>query len=166
MFDTFGGMTKPTELDCMCDNYSGSESMKQTFYGKGRLMEYWNANIIDNKTNKWCYTSLTVVQDKLKSTGYDTQYLHYICGDVLETLKVDINVPKQIALLRLDTDWYESTKIELEVLFNNVTKGGIVIFDDYYLWKGQQKAVDDYFKQNNLLYDIKQINEQTAYIIK
>tara|TARA_Y100000996_G_scaffold371113_1_gene319164 strand:+ start:4771 stop:5412 length:642 start_codon:yes stop_codon:yes gene_type:complete len=166
MFDTFAGLTKPTEHDYMCDNYNGSINMKQQFSGKGKLLEIWEKNIIDDKTNNWCYTPLNVVQNKLNSTGYDSNYLHYICGDILETLKDDKNIPKQIALLRLDTDWYESTKIELEVLFNKVIPRGLVVFDDYFLWNGQRKAVDDYLKQNNLQYTINKIDEQRAYIIK
>ena len=166
MFDTFAGLTKPTEYDFMCDNYNGPEYMKQQFSGKGKLLEHWEKNIIDNKTNNWCYTPLNIVQNKLNSTGYDPNYLHYICGDVLETLKDGKNIPDKISILRLDTDWYESTKIELEVLFNNVTPGGLVIFDDYFLWDGQRKAVDEYFDKNNLQYTINKIDEQTAYIIK
>ena len=92
--------------------------------------------------------------------------MHYICGDVLETLKDEKNIPKQISLLRLDTDWYESSNIELDVLFNNVTQGGIIIFDDYFLWEGQRKAVDEYLNKHNLPYTINKIDEQRAYIIK
>jgi len=109
---------------------------------------------------------LNIVQNKLNSTGYDSNYLHYICGDILETLKDEKNVPDKISILRLDTDWYESTKIELEVLFDNVTQGGVIIFDDYFLWDGQRKAVDEYFEKNNLQYTINKIDEQRAYFIK
>ena len=42
----------------------------------------------------------------------------------------------------------------------------LVIFDDYYLWDGQRKAVDEYFEKNNLQYTINKIDEQRAYIIK
>ena len=166
MFDTFSGMSKPTENDYLSPEYDGNDCMKKTFPDNTSLLEYWKQNRINDETNKWCYTPLDEVQRKLNLTGYDSNYLHYIRGDVLETLKQEINIPTKISMLRLDTDWYESTKMELEVLFKNVSTGGVVVFDDYYLWNGQKKAVDDYLKQNDLLYDIKPVDKQTAYFIK
>ena len=50
--------------------------------------------------------------------------------------------------MRLDTDWYQSTKIELETFYPKLSVGGIIIVDDYNHWQGQQKAVDEFF--NNL----------------
>ena len=63
----------------------------------------------------------------------------------METLQNNENIPDKIAILRLDTDWYESSKFELETLYNNVVSGGVIIFDDYYHWDGQRRAVDDFF---------------------
>ena len=60
------------------------------------------------------------------------------------------NNPKSIALLRLDTDWYESTKHELECLFPLISNGGILIIDDYTVWTGAKKAADEYFQKNNV----------------
>ncbi len=166
MYDTFKGLTKPTHEDFMCEDYEGPQNMKDNFSGKGTLLKIWEKNIIDDNTNNWCYTSLENVQNTLNKTGYNNEYLHYICGDVCETLQINENIPEKISLLRLDTDWYESTKKELETLFDKVVKNGLIIFDDYYLWNGQQKAVNDYFKNNNLNYNVIKINEQTGYIIK
>ena len=61
------------------------------------------------------------------------------------TLRNKKKLPKKISILRLDTDFYESTKIELEVLFPRLVKGGVLIIDDYGFWKGAKKAVDEYF---------------------
>ena len=66
-------------------------------------------------------------------------------GKVEDTLNNKKNLPKKISILRLDTDFYESTKIELKNLFSRLVKGGIMIIDDYGFWKGARKAVDDYF---------------------
>jgi O-methyltransferase len=63
---------------------------------------------------------------------------------------IPASVPEQIALLRLDTDWYESTKCELEILFPRLVKGGVIIIDDYGCWQGARKAVDEYFNKNNI----------------
>ena len=58
------------------------------------------------------------------------------------------NLPEKISILRLDTDWYESTKIELEVLYPRLMSGGFLIIEDYGHFKGFRKAVDEYFKDN------------------
>jgi hypothetical protein len=64
---------------------------------------------------------------------------------VEETLQDLSNIPKQISLLRLDTDWYASTKVELEMLYPRVVSGGVIIIDDYGHWEGARRAVDEYF---------------------
>jgi hypothetical protein len=54
-------------------------------------------------------------------------------------------LPEKISILRLDTDWYESTKIELEILYPLLEPGGVLIVDDYGHFEGAKKAVDEYF---------------------
>ena len=76
----------------------------------------------------------------------DHKKIRLIKGDVLKTLDKKENLPSSISLLRLDTDFYESTKKELEVLYPLLNKGGILIIDDYGHWKGCRKAVDEYLK--------------------
>jgi O-methyltransferase len=58
--------------------------------------------------------------------------------------------PECISLLRLDTDWYESTRHELIHLFSRISKGGVIIIDDYGHWKGAREAVDEYIRENNI----------------
>jgi hypothetical protein len=85
----------------------------------------------------------------------------------MDTLQDSKNIPDQIAILRLDTDWYESSKFELEQLYNNVVKGGIIIFDDYYHWDGQRRATDEFFKSIGITPAYINIgNQKTAAIIK
>ena len=57
---------------------------------------------------------------------------------------------REIALLRLDTDWYESTLHELEHLYPRLGRGGVIIIDDYGHWQGARKAVDEYVSRNRL----------------
>ena len=64
------------------------------------------------------------------------------------------NLPKKICILRLDTDFYSSTKIELEKLWPLLSKNGILIIDDYGFWQGCKKAVDNYFKKKKFLVHI------------
>ena len=63
---------------------------------------------------------------------------------------ISSNKPKKISFLRLDTDWYESTKKELEILYPLLAKKGVIVFDDYGSWEGSKKAVDEYFLKNNI----------------
>lgn len=124
LYDTFEGMTPQGEFDI---NHKGV-----------------SADRILKNPSKLCICSLEQVKSHLKLTGYPQEFLHFRQGDVAETLKADL--PKKISLLRLDTDWYESTKIELEILYPRLVKGGVLILDDYGYWKGAKKAADDYFE--------------------
>ena len=87
-----------------------------------------------------------------------------ITGKVEDTLLKKENLPQSISILRLDTDWYESTKIELEVLYPRLVKGGILIVDDYGLWNGSRRAVDEYFKDSNVW--LHYIDEDCRLLIK
>ncbi len=85
------------------------------------------------------------VKNNCEKSNLDIKSFHFIKGDVCETLKDTKNIPKEIAILRLDTDWYESTKVELEVLYPKLSHKGVLIIDDYGHWEGARKAVDEYF---------------------
>jgi hypothetical protein len=163
MYDTFGGLVKPCEYDYTCKN------SKVYSMDKDQVYETWKRQIIDEKTNGWCYTPLQKVQERLNSTGYPQEHLHYRVGDVMETLKDKTTIPEKIAILRLDTDWYESSKYELEQLYDNVVVGGVIIFDDYYHWDGQRRATDEFFESRNIVVnyrDFVRLDEKTAAIIK
>jgi hypothetical protein len=84
----------------------------------------------------------------MQSTGYDARHIAYVKGKVEETLPQD--APDQIALLRLDTDWYESTYHELVHLYPRLAVGGVLIIDDYGHWQGARRAVDQYISENKL----------------
>jgi O-methyltransferase len=92
-------------------------------------------------------SSLDEVRRNLAKTGYPSHHLHFIEGDVCATLRNPVNVPNSIAILRLDTDWYDSTRTELEVLYEKVSPGGVVLIDDYGYWLGARKAVDEFIER-------------------
>ena len=161
LYDTFGGLVQPSEHDYTC------KDAKLYTMTKDEVYNVWKHSIIDEKTNSWCYTPLEKVQNRLNSTGYPENNLHYIVGDVMETLKDKSKIPEKIAILRLDTDWYESSKYELEQMYDNVVSGGVIIFDDYYHWDGQRKAVDDFFLSKGINCDFVNMgNHKTSAIIK
>ena len=96
----------------------------------------------------WAYGSLDEVRRNLGSTGYPDQYISFIEGKVEDTIPT--NVPDRISLLRLDTDWYESTRHELQHLYPRLSPGGVLIIDDYGQWAGARKAVDEYVEDKKL----------------
>ena len=80
-----------------------------------------------------------------------------------QTLKKKNNIGK-ISLLICDTDFYDSSKIILEKLYSKVVNGGIIIFDDYGMWSGQKKAVDNFFKSKKK--HIFQIDAFASFMVK
>ena len=130
LYDTFAGMTTPTEKDIEATTgESASHLMETTEVGDGN--------------NVWAFASKQDVTSNLTLTGYPLEHLRLVEGDVSQTLKFD--VPESVSLLRLDTDWYESTRSSLEVLYPRLTTGGVCILDDYGHWQGARDAVDEYF---------------------
>ena len=127
LFDTFEGMTRPSVND-PASALDGYENSKHSV-GEG---------------SSWCEVNEIQVRRNLTDLGVDLGLCSFVAGDVARTL-LNSNLPTNIALLRLDTDWYESTLIELEILFPRIVRGGVLIIDDYGHWEGARKAVDEYF---------------------
>jgi O-methyltransferase len=94
--------------------------------------------------NYWCYAGVESVRNNLLTIGYPPEKLHFVKGKVEDTLPA--HLPGKIALLRLDTDWYESTRHELLHLYPLLADEGVLIIDDYGHWQGARKAVDEYFE--------------------
>lgn len=150
LYDTFEGMSEPTSAD-------------KTQNGKEASL-LLNENVNKEKNNVWAYSSLETVKDGMRTIGYPEKNTLYIKGKVEDTIPNVI--PEKIALLRLDTDWYESTKHELIHLFPRLQKGGILILDDYGYWQGARKAVDEYFAELNLSIFLSRIDETGRIAIK
>ena len=119
LFDTFTGMTTPGVEDV---DYLGQDA----------------ARILDEVK---CVASEEEVEQAMFSIGYERSLIHFVKGPVEET--VPDRAPDTIALLRLDTDWYGSTRHELEHLYDRVPSGGVLILDDYGFWQGARDAVDE-----------------------
>jgi O-methyltransferase len=161
LYDTFKGSTRPGEHD-----YTHPDAQLFTMTNS-EVLAMWTANIIDETTNGYFYAPLEQVQARLNATGYPDYLLRYVVGDVMQTLSDPDNIPNEIAILRLDTCWYESSKYELEQLYDKVVGGGIIIINDYYQWNGQRKAVDEFLQSRNIVVDIIPLGDKkTATIIK
>lgn len=135
LFDTFEGMSAPGEQDRLMDGTSAASILE-------------NENRSEAEGNYWCYAGLESVRRNVLSTGYPAERFHFVKGKVEDTLPG--SAPEQIALLRLDTDWYESTKHELEHLYPRLVKNGVLIIDDYGAWQGARQAVDEFFESQPL----------------
>ncbi len=129
LYDTFRGMTEPSENDCIA---SSGENIYQR----------WERSR-DSVGNYMWSSSLEEVRENMSGTGYSEENIIFVEGDVCRTL--DIVVPESLSILRLDTDWYESTRKELEVLYPLISLNGVLIIDDYGHFTGSRKAVDEYF---------------------
>ena len=104
----------------------------------------------NEKNNVHCIASLYEVQQNLNNLSSNSdRKIKYIEGPVEKTLNYEKNLPEKISILRLDTDWYSSTKKELEILYPRLVKGGVLIIDDYGSWKGCKQAVDEFFENSN-----------------
>ena len=129
LFDTFEGMSEPTDKDRLPDGTLAA----QVLAARGRTEE----------GNLWAYAPLEAVKRNVLSTGYPPEKIHFVQGKVEDTLPQA--APDQIALLRLDTDWYESTRHEMIHLYPRLSPQGVLILDDYGDWEGARRAVDEYF---------------------
>jgi O-methyltransferase len=133
LFDTYEGHPKPdSKLDV-------------DMWGN-RAVDEWIDLRKTDETSDWARVSIEEVQANMASTGYPGDRVRLVKGMVEKTAAA--NVPEKLALLRLDTDWYASAKISLEVFWPRLAVGGVLIVDDYGHYKGQRKAVDEFFAAN------------------
>ena len=137
LFDTFEGLNVPTEFDV---RESGEVASELDYAEPGKDPQVQMDSVIK----------------RIHDTGYPENKIFFHKGEVEKTLPK--NTLDDIALLRLDTDWYESTQVEMEYLYPKLINGGILIIDDYGVWKGAKKAVDEYFEKNNLHPFLSRIN--------
>ncbi|MCX4969711.1 class I SAM-dependent methyltransferase [Streptomyces sp. NBC_00654] len=129
LFDTYEGMTPPTAEDLRRDGRSAQELL--------------DAQAKDRPI--WAVASLEDVMAGFGTVPYPKNRIHYVRGRVEDTLPA--NAPERISVLRLDTDWYASTKHELEHLYSRLVSGGVLLIDDYGYWQGSRQAVDEFLEK-------------------
>jgi len=129
LFDTFEGMPPPGDLDLRKDGRPAEDLLAE----KGKQHKVWAVATLDD------------VQAGMAQIEYPQTQVHYHAGMVEET--IPDQAPEQIAILRLDTDWYESTRHELAHLYSRLSSGGVLILDDYGHWEGARRAVDEFLEE-------------------
>ena len=130
LYDTFSGMPAPSDRDARYDGETASDLLAT----------------VTKDTPVWAYASHEDVTTNLASTGYPMENIRFIQGKVEDAIPQE--APTRICLLRLDTDWYESTKHELIHLYPRLERNGILIIDDYGHWRGAKEATDEFFGQS------------------
>jgi len=148
LYDTYEGMSPPAPVD---KNINGVPAIDQLEHDRPG-------------TGVWCYAGLDDVRANIHSTGYPKEKIHLIRGKVEDTLPGTL--PAGLAILRLDTDWYESTKHELTHLYPLLHENGILILDDYGHWQGAKKAVDEYFAENAIHVYMHRIDYTARILVK
>ncbi len=112
-----------------------------------RMVDEWDRHRGKANDPVFAFGALEEVQRNVATTGYPGDRVRYVQGKVEDTIPGQ--APERIALLRLDTDWDESTRHELEQLYERLTPGGVLIVDDYGHWAGARQAVDEFFAGRN-----------------
>jgi hypothetical protein len=148
LYDTYEGMSEPTAEDRSHTGESAEAQLARTARGEG----------------VWCEAGLSDVQANLWSTGYPRDKIHFIQGKVEETIPA--RIPGAIALLRLDTDWYESTRHELLHLYPRLVSQGVMVIDDYGHWQGARQAVDEYFAASEVHHFLHRVDYTARLLIK
>jgi len=133
LFDTFEGMVEPTAVDRCARTGKTAAHLLATTSRSERI---------------WAYSPLDEVKRNIASTGYPAERVAFVKGKVEETIPAF--GPEKVAILRLDTDWYESTRHELVNLYPRLSVGGVLIIDDYGHWEGARRAVDEYFEEHRV----------------
>ena len=150
LFDSFEGLPEPTKDD-----------------GTNAAVLSGGRNAGELAPINQCQAGLEEVRhlmlDVIKA---DPSLVHFHVGWFQNTLPTATGHLGPIALLRLDGDWYDSTKICLECLYPLLSSGGIVILDDYSYWEGCRKATDEYRSRNQISDPICQIDREAVFWIR
>lgn len=151
LYDTYEGMSAPTDEDVDVSGKAANEK-----FAERQLTE---------DSSEWCRSPLDDVHRNLESTGYPTDKVHLVKGKVEDTIPGDMPAGP-VAILRLDTDWYESTRHELQYLYPPLVRNGVLILDDYGYWQGARKAVDEYFSAHGIRPMLGRVDSDGRVILK
>jgi len=124
LYDTFAGMSEPSEPDGFPARAAWVSGQQVTH-------------------NEYAFSPLEDVRAVMARSSYPADLITFVKGKVEDTIPGD--APDAIAILRIDTDWYESTLHELTHLWPRLSPGGVLIIDDYGHMPGARQAVDQFF---------------------
>lgn len=151
MYDTYAGMPSGAEIDVPYSPGGNYESLKKTAERTYAGSEHMKG-------------PLEIVKANVERSGYPRDKLVYVKGLVEDTIPA--TCPERIALLRLDTDHYGSTKHELVHLYPPLSTGGLLIIDDYGFFLGSKQATDEYFREHKIPACLFRIDEHVRACVK
>jgi O-methyltransferase len=153
LYDTFAGMPKPDERD------------DEEIFGMAKAS--WEAHRTEedgDRGSNWMKAGVELVRQRIEPLGYPEKHLHFIKGMVEDTIPA--TMPEKIAILRLDTDFYASTKHELKHLYPRLSPGGILIIDDYGAFPGSRQATDEYAAEHGLNWFLHRVDAHVRLVVK
>lgn len=153
LYDTFAGMPKPADID---DHELG-----------GLAKASWEAHRTEadgDKGSDWMKAGVELVRQRINPLGYPDKHLRFVKGMVEDTIPAV--APDRIAILRLDTDFFSSTKHELQHLYPRLSPGGILIIDDYGAFPGSRKATDEYAAEHRLNWFLHRVDAHVRLVVK
>ncbi|WNB18068.1 TylF/MycF/NovP-related O-methyltransferase [Marivirga arenosa] len=143
LFDSFEGLPKAKEID-------------------GQAAQEWQKDISSPKYYDNCKAEMKFADEVMKQVGVKYELVR---GWFKDTIPKNNNI-KDIALLRLDADWYDSTIVCLEHLYPRLKTGGLLIIDDYFSWDGCSRAIHDYLSSIKSKSRINRTQNGVCYILK
>lgn len=149
LFDTYKGMPAPEAVDV---DHAGRPA--STTWGRAQRAEH----------NEWNYAPLDEVRARMLSTGYPSDKLHFVEGLVEDTIPA--RAPADVALLRIDTDFYRSTRHTLEQLYPRLVRHGVLVLDDYGHFEGARRAADEYFDAAGVTILLNRIDHSVRAAVK
>ncbi len=148
LFDSFEGLPEPTEAD-------GDEAVQFAQGHAAGEMKAIGQNVASKEYADRIFARLNL-----------TNNVHMVKGWFQDTVPQSAARIGPISILRLDGDWYESTMVCLEALYDNVVPGGYIILDDFEYWQGSKKATEDYFARRGVELPMTRVDEQAVYFQK
>ena len=149
----FGRVVSPVWL---LDSFEGLPPVGER---DGPLAQSWQRDIDSPRYYDNCSASLEEVQHGLDRFGFAEDEFRLVKGwfeDTVPGVASELD-GRDVSLLRLDGDWYESTMTCLTHLEPRVVEDGVILIDDYYAWDGCARATHDYLSQNALSYRIRSL---------
>jgi O-methyltransferase len=146
-FDSYEGFPEPTEKDIVA--YTNESALK---------LDNWGV-----KSAPVNLESLTTLLECMNLLSIPIDMIIPIKGWFKDTVPL---FDKKIVILRLDGDWYDSTKVCLDYLYDKVISGGIIILDDYGYWKGCKEATDEFLSKHNINITLNKTDFSEVWFIK
>jgi hypothetical protein len=153
LYDTFAGMPRPDATD----DVGLDDELK-------RIWDVHRTDADGDAGSDWMRAGIDVVRQRIEPLGYPPERLHFVKGMVEDTIPTVM--PPEIALLRLDTDFYSSTKHELVHLYPRLASGGVLIIDDYGAMPGCRRAVDEYAAEHQLRWFLTRLDAHVRLLVK